>query len=503
MNPVAWLISIPLASAPLIYLMGHGVAGRRPMPFVNGRMAWWLSLGTAIAMWAVLVQAARDLQTSAALTFTVGGLKLVVDGLSLVAMVVALSITTLVILYSGPTFAHRTGAEKYYAMLMTTTGAMMGMTSAHDLFNLWVWFEALVVASFLLIAFHHQRPAALDASVKYLVQSAVGSLLVMIGIALVLGQTGALALDGAQRPVMTPALLAAGMLFAVGFGIKCALVPLHTWLPDVYTEAPSGTSALLSGAVTVSGLIALARALTPLADGASIWGALLMGFGVVNMLAGNLLALRQTEIKRLLAYSSIAHIGYIVLGVGIGLYTGQAAAPQAGLFHLLTHGVMKPLAFLAVGAVLFSLGRAEDRRSTLQIAELRGLIGRYPLPGWALLLAILSLAGLPPLAGFASKWQIFMAGFASGDPLAGVLVIFAVLNILLAMGYYLPVTMALFQPAAATASPRRALPDLIRMPLVLLMALILIIGLYPDLVRGLTGMASAALMSIFSGGSVT
>jgi formate hydrogenlyase subunit 3/multisubunit Na+/H+ antiporter MnhD subunit len=273
---------------------------------------------------------------------------------------------------------------------------------------------------------------------------------------------------------------------------------MHTWLPDAYAESPSTITALLSGAVTVSGLIALARVLAPLAGAVLSWGLLLMVFGAINMLVGNLLALRQQDVKRLLAYSSISHIGYIVLGLGIGIYTGQAGAAQGGLFHALTTGAMETLAFLAVGALLFSLGKAEDRDRPLTIAGLQGLLHRYPLPSFALVLAVLSLGGIPPLAGFMSKWQIFVSGFAIEDPLVRSLIVFAGLNALLSMAYYLPVTISLCRHDTIETAPTRfVLPSLMRLPLIILIAIILIVGIWPDLARGLTGAASAALINAF------
>ena len=145
---------------------------------------------------------------------------------------------------------------------------MIGLGCATDLFNLWVWFEAMAVSSYLLVAFYREQPASLEAGVKYLVQSAAGSVLVLLGIALVLAQTGTL--DLAQicatvGQVDAPALLAAGALFVIGFGVKAALVPMHTWLPDAHSQAPSGISAMLSGVVIEAGLVALLRALAALA----------------------------------------------------------------------------------------------------------------------------------------------------------------------------------------------------------------------------------------------
>ena len=153
---------------------------------------------------------------------------------------------------------------------------MIGLGCAGDLFNLWVWFEAMAVSSYLLVAFYREQPASLEAGVKYLVQSALGSVLVLLGIALVLAQTGTLRPGHASATaaqVGSPALLAAGALFLIGFGVKTALVPLHTWLPDAHSQAPSGISAMLSGVVIEAGLVALLRALWPLGRASTpSWG---------------------------------------------------------------------------------------------------------------------------------------------------------------------------------------------------------------------------------------
>ena len=176
-------------------------------------------------------------------------------------------------------------------------------------------------------------------------------------------------------------------------------MPLHTWLPDAHGEAPSGISALLSGVVIEAGLVALLRTLMALAGIASSWGTLLMAFGAVNMLAGNSLALRQTQVKRLLAFSSVSHIGYMLLGLGIAFYTGEAAGAQGGFFHLITHGMMKGLAFFGRRhAALCHRARApgwEDAHG-LTVADLAGAAHRYRLAALALSLALLGLAGLPP-----------------------------------------------------------------------------------------------------------
>ena len=222
-------------------------------------------------------------------------------------------------------------------MLLVIIGTMIGLGSARDLFNLWMWFEAMAVSSYLLVAFYRERPASLEAGVKYLVQSATGSVLVLLGVALVLGQVGTLDMEQirsiiASEPTAPLSLLLAGAFFVIGFGVKVAFVPLHTWLPDAHSQAPSGISAMLSGVVIEAGLVAMLRALSTLGGFAVSWGMLLLAFGALNMFFGNLMALRQTQIKRMLAYSSLSHIGYILLGIGIALTNGNFAGHKARHF---------------------------------------------------------------------------------------------------------------------------------------------------------------------------
>jgi formate hydrogenlyase subunit 3/multisubunit Na+/H+ antiporter MnhD subunit len=275
---------------------------------------------------------------------------------------------------------------------------------------------------------------------------------------------------------------------------------MHTWLPDAHSQAPSGISAMLSGVVIEAGLVALLRALSALAGVSGSWGALLMGFGALNMLAGNLLALRQTQVKRLLAYSSLSHVGYMLLGLGIAVYAGQLAGAQGGAFHLLNPGLMKGLAFLSAGALLYVLHTALGDHSLLTIADLSGAARRYPLAALALSIAVLGLAGLPPLAGFMSKWQIFVAGFETRDALIEALVIFAALNSILSLGYYAPLVNAVYRQQPSDAVKRgRSLPALMSAPLAAMAAAVVVIGVWPGVMQWLTEPAGRALLSAFGG----
>jgi proton-translocating NADH-quinone oxidoreductase chain N len=383
-------------------------------------------------------------------------------------------------------------------------GTMVGLGCANDLFNLWVWFEAMAVTSFLLVAFYREQRGALEAGVKYLVQSAVGSALVLIGIAFVFAQTGTLDLQqvlaAAARPTPPP-LLAAGALFLIGFGVKTALVPLHTWLPDAHSQAPSGISAMLSGIVIEAGLVAMLRSLGCLAPVGATWGAMLLAFGALNMVVGNLMALRQTQVKRMFAYSSVSHMGYMLIGFGVAVGYGITNGAAGGFFHLMNHAVMKGLAFMAAGALLYSLHIARGSHNALMVDDLNGAGNKYPITALALSIAVLALGGLPPLSGFMSKWQIFVAGFETRSTGVELLVVFAAVNSVLSLAYYAPLVNRMYRhaPSAAVAAGR-PISWLMGAPIVVLTLVVVLLGFWPGLVDFITHPAAVHLVSIFSGG---
>jgi proton-translocating NADH-quinone oxidoreductase chain N len=509
-SALAWLVLLPLAGSPVVYLVGRVSRRLKPEELTAGdprpSISRWAALIVFVVVWLPFTIVARAV--------TVGGqtvglqvlpetipllpvqVQLVFDGLSVLLAGVALLLGTLVCTFSAPYMQREFGQEKYYAMLLAMVGAMIGLGCASDLFNLWLWFEAMAVTSYLLVAFYRGQPGSLEAGVKYLVQSATGSVLVLLGIALVLAETGTLDLEQLRAAgVASPLLLAAGGLFVIGFGVKAALVPLHTWLPDAHAQAPSGISAMLSGIVIEAGLMALLRVVTSLTATSLSWGVILLLFGAVNMLVGNLMALRQTQVKRLLAYSSLSHVGYMLLGFGTAIYLSDTASAQGGFFHLINHAMMKGLAFLSAGVLLYCLHLAVGDHTPLKISDLSGASQRYPLAALSLSVAVLGLGGLPPLAGFMSKWQIFVAGFSTHSPLVVALVVFAALNSVLSLAYYVPLVNAVYrQESSPAVRVGRPMPALMSIPLAFLSAAILLIGLWPGLVNWITLPAGQALV---------
>lgn len=499
-NPFIWLLLIPLAAAPLVYLVGR--IGVRLSPSSHPvNPARWVSLAALLAAWIPFYQSFQWVSKNGAVGFSIQAIEMRADGIGILLSGVALGLCTLVALFSGPYLKGENGEEKYYALLLVMAGSIIGLGFANDLFNLWVWFETMAIASFMLVAFYREEKAALEAGIKYLVQSATGSALILLGIALVFGLSGTLSLEhlptALRTPAAYPALLAAGALFIIGFGVKAALVPLHTWLPDAHSQAPSGISAMLSGIVIGAGLIAMLRAIEPLFGFSHAWGPLLIGFGAANMLLGNLLALRQEQVKRLLAFSSISHMGYILLGLGLAITFGSLNGAQGAFFHLLNHGLMKGLAFLAAGTLLYVLFTSHGSHAPLTRSDLAGAATRYPIITFTLSIALLALGGLPPFSGFMSKWQIFVAGFQTQNAWAMVAVIFAALNSVISLGYYAPLVNLMYrrQPSEAV---KTGLPVPVGMvvPLVVMAAAIVLLGVMPSLANGLTLPASKALLAI-------
>jgi proton-translocating NADH-quinone oxidoreductase chain N len=536
-----WLMLLPIVSSPVVYIIGRllqrtleGEAARSGIPSVRlGRhpgRPWasnpvrWLGLLVLLATAWPFILAWRELSQGTVARFTYGMISLHFDGISLLLSAAVLFLGIMVSLFSGPYIGHEAGQEKYHALLNTMLGSMIGLGCAADLFNLWVWFETAAVASYMLVSYHAQSPSSLEAGVKYLVQNSVGSMLVLIGIGLVFAQVGTLDLSALKTLAATTVrgrvpllaslshaaiplsgtdklpLLVAGALFCVGFGVKIAIVPMHTWLPDAHSQAPSGISAVLSGVVIETGLVALLRALSAVAGSSLSWGPLLLVFGCVNMLVGNLLALRQTQIKRLLAFSSLSHVGYMLLGLGTALTFGELGGAQGGFFHLLTHTLMKGLAFLAAGGFLFALRISRGQQGPLVSDDLAGAARKYPLPALAFSIALLGLGGLPPFAGFMSKWQIFAAGFQTGNALMAAVVVFALLNSLLSFAYYAPLVNIMYRkaPSAVVIGGARV-PPAMTVSMVILALSVLAFGVWPALASGLTVPAGRTLLDLFAG----
>lgn len=413
--------------------------------------------------------------------------ELLITELGIFVAITATLAGLLVSIYTIASEEHTDGSEVYFPLVFALVAGVIGIGFANDLFTLYVFFELMAVATYALVPFHVERAAAVEAGFKYLVMNVVGAVLAIFGISLVfttvegslqLSDMGQLA--GMAEPEVYPVY--AGLLFiTIGFGVKSALVPLHTWVPDAYSEAPSGISALLAGIATPAAVIAMIKCLAVFP--AEVAGLMLMVFAVVTMTVGNLLALQQSDVKRLLAYSSIPHIGYILFGFGIGFYYELGIAIDGALFHILANVFMKGGAFLAVGVVLYRL-RNTELGGVRDLESLEGIAYRMPVAAITLSVAVLALAGVPPLAGFWGKLFIVLgAAKAGGVGIGALLALIVIGNSFLSLGYYLPVIKHLVatpEEGGVIENVRRA-PTLLALPLALATLAMILLGIFPYL----------------------
>jgi proton-translocating NADH-quinone oxidoreductase chain N len=448
---------------------------------VEGVVAFGFS-ATALSMAAYAAVEVWD--TGEALTFTLGASTLHFDALSALMSIVALSLLSAVSLYSAKYMAHDRGTDIYYALLLLMVAGIVGISMATDLLVLFVFFELMCIPSYALVAFRKDEWEAVEAGLKYIMMSAVGSVIALFGISLIYMEGGTLSYSGLAGILAGGATSKAAVLMLIlGFGFKAALAPLHTWLPDAHSAAPSGISAMLSGIVIQAGFFALVRALLVFAGTEVGYGALLIVMALITMTVGNLMAYVQfayqkADLKRILAYSSVAQMGYIVLGIGLGLEYGVRSGFEGGLFHIMTHAFMKGLAFLCAGAIIHELG-------TRDVKCMRGVGHSMRITGFCLAIALLSLAGAPPLSGFMSEWLVFR-GAMDASPMIGswsvAIIGIALFNTLLALGYYLPTIKSLYLRGKTKEVLMAKDPSpLMLAPIVALAAATIALGIWPEL----------------------
>jgi NADH-quinone oxidoreductase subunit N len=381
---------------------------------------------------------------------------LAVDGLSLVAKMLALVAVAIVVLFSGPFMKERASRRgEFYSLLLFATLAISILTGASDIVLVFLGLDFLSIASYVLTGYVRESKRSSEAAIKYFLYGATLSAVMLYGLSLLYGLTGSTSLDGvaaglAGGSVGNGMILAVLVLVMAGLGFKIAAVPFHQWAPDAYEGASTPVTAFLSLGPKVAGFSVLARFLYFAFPGEvqTNWVALLFALSAVTMTVGNLTAIWQRNIKRLLAYSSIAQAGYLMIGV--------ASLSTGGLVPLLFYLGAYLFANLGAFAVVVAMSRG---RSGEDIGDYAGLAQRSPGLALAMLLFLLSLAGIPPLAGFVGKVGLFLSAVDRG--LIG-LVVIAVVNSVISLYYYLQVVrqMYLLDPQrdedVAVARPVRA-----------------------------------------------
>lgn len=324
----------------------------------------------------------------------------------------------------------------YFSLILLSAIGMVFVAYSTDLVMLFVAWELMSIPTYILVGYMKKDPSSNEAALKYFLFGALSSAIIIYGISIAYGITGSTNIGEVIQgfstldPTMTPlALLAVGM-FIAGFGFKMGLVPFHMWLPDTYEGAPPTITALLAAGTKKVGFAAAFRIIVMGAVALSLdWTFALGIIAVMTMTVGNIAAVMQKNLARMLAYSSIGHAGYILIGLSIAPFS--AIGIQGSLFHILNHAVMKGAAFIAVAGIVSTL-------AITNIDKLKGLARKMPITSLGLVISLLALAGVPPLSGFWSKLMLFGAAIDAGPIAAWApwLAIAGVLNSALSLAYY-------------------------------------------------------------------
>jgi len=465
-----------------------GIAGEKlKVAKLREVVAVLVSLTTLYSVWNIyqMVQASA----SGILVVTLGGAPPLgacfeIDMLGVYMAFSAALLGLFATLYSLNYMQHDTRLTEYYTLLSALVVGIIGVAFAGDFFTFFVFWELMGITSYVLVAFRKENWGPIEAGFKYMVMGAVGSTMLLLGIALIYGMAGTVNFAQISSVLHIGGggvwAMLAMLIFVVGFGIKSAIVPMHTWLPDAHPEAPSPISAMLSGILIETALYGLTRILYiafPIADFSLIIAAL----AVITMTFANVVAVLQTDVKRMLAYSSIAQVGYMLVGVASGGIMGLT-----GLFlHVFNHSLMKGLAFLSAGSMIEEAGSRD-------IEKLRGIAKVMPITTLTMFIAMLGLGGIPGTAGFISKYLLFGSAI---EPGYWWLTVIAALNSALSMVYYLRVMKALVgQPKEALKAAKEAPPFMLGVT-VAMATLIILFGVWPAPMIAYATEAAKALLN--------
>lgn len=431
-------VIIPLVAAPLAVMLRRGT------------LAWGLAWLAALASLACSVALLRQVSSSGPIRYFMGnwpppwGIEYRVDFANAWLLVLVSALGSIVLLFAKASAEREVGSDRlhlFYGVFLLCFAGLLGVAVTGDAFNVFVFLEISSLASYALIAIGRDR-RALTASYQYLIVGTVGATFILIGIGFMYAATGTLnMLDLAERLPRAEArrtVSVALTFFTVGVALKLALFPLHLWLPNSYTFAPSAVSAFLAATATKVAVYLLLRFWLTIFGHAYAYGIMpvdivLGSLALMGMISASVSAIYQTNAKRLLAYSSVAQIGYIMLGISLGSSTGVAA----GILHLFNHALIKGTLFLALGCVVYRIG-------SVRLADMHGIGRQMPWTMAAFVIGGLSLIGIPLTSGFVSKLQLVRGALELGSwPLA----IFILATSLLALVYvWKVVEVAYFKP---------------------------------------------------------
>ncbi|ASJ12257.1 proton-conducting transporter transmembrane domain-containing protein [Thermococcus thioreducens] len=375
--------------------------------------------------------------------------------------------------------------DKYAMLFLLLMLGATGMIATGDIFNLFVFMEITAISAYALTAYNKTGEAA-EASMKYIVLGGIGSSFFLIGVALIYGSLGTLNMAQIAQlaATMNPTVAQVGLaLIIFGLAVEAEIFPLNAWAPDAYQAAPHPITAMFSAFVVKAGLYAMARIIYLMQDVGS-WGSvlkLLVVLATLTVIVAELAALRQRDVKRMIAYSSIAQIGLIALAFALGTQSGV----DAGVFHMVNHAIVKAMLFLAVGYVAMTLGGAE-------IENFKGLGRRMPLMAFAISVGAIATVGIPLFNIFWSKVRIILATLQVGYTWAAVLVLAA--SVVEAVYYFRLLHVIWFEGDGEKINENLA----IGLMVLFLAALVVVIGIYPDYVWSLAQKAGNDIFNVAS-----
>jgi multicomponent Na+:H+ antiporter subunit D len=398
------------------------------------------------------------------------GIVWVMDRLNVFIGLLITGMSSLVAIYSIKYIEER--KHRFYTLLCLMTAGLLGVCLTGDIFNMYVFFEILAISSYGLVSFFLDEDA-IEGAFKYIIMGSFGSSFILLGIALLYGLTGTLnfaylALSISHSPMF---MISLGLIIG-GFGMKAAIIPFHAWKPDAIEGTPSPIGAIFTTVSSAIGVYGIVRMLF-------IFNLIqlnfaLVGFGVLTMMVGAFLALVQTNVKRMLAYSSISQIGYVIMAIGFGTTLGLTS----GLYHILNNALIKGLLFMGIGCIIFLTGKENLDEMGMNNTPLLICIG----------IGVLAMAGIPPFNGFVSKLLIFLASWE----ISPILTILAIIASAITLAYGLKIFSSIFLNGKRFEGD---IPKIMLMPVVILTILCVLIGIFPQLGLELVEPATNALLN--------
>ena len=490
---------IEITSTPIVLMIILGVTGMA-IPVINvirkekGSSTFYGTIAFAALIISIGFVAYQFYSDSIAPAAIFSADVLVDDAFGSFFAIAMLIVSIITVVGSFSYMKNRANPAVYFSLILLATIGMVLIAFSTDLVMLFVGWELMSIPTYILAGFNKKNPISNEAAIKYFLFGAMSSAIIIYGMSIAYGIAGSTnigeviqafaVLDAEMIPL---GLLAVGMLIA-GFGFKMGLVPFHMWLPDTYEGSPPPITALLAAGTKKAGFAAALRIIILGTIALNLDWTLALGvIAIMTMTVGNIAAIMQKNLTRMLAYSSIGHAGYILIGISIAPFSGLGL--QASLFHILNHAVMKGAAFIAVAGIVTTL-------AITHLDKIKGLGRRMPITALGLVISLLALAGVPPLNGFWSKLMLFGSAIDAGNIVwwAPWLAIAGVLNSALSLGYYGWIIRKMY--FEGETEKRIKEPASIIAVMIFSIIFMVTIGIYPDPIIKFAEMASPTLTGV-------